>query len=390
MRQVTQWISEGEVVSALTLADAIPALGAAFADEGNGRAVAMEKTMVSFAVGAGGAGGPGHGDRPGGAGHGTLHSLGAVLAEDQLVGTKTWAHTPGGADPVLLLFDAGDGSLVAVVEAFALGQLRTAGTAALATDCLARPDVTTLGVIGTGKQALPQVAAVCAVRPVREVRAFSRDPEKRKQFASVVESELEVECRAVESAAEAVSGAGVVTLVTRATEPVLTEVMVEPGMHINAVGAIDLERCEFEPAILARCAMVVTDSIAQVKNLSSEFREFYGSGARDWSGVRCLGEVVALGVGAAGHRTSAGAARTGAHPGAAHPGAARTSPDDVTLFKGMGSGLEDLALGSAVLRRIRGPSRPGDVAEVQRAGRARPVLKADAHVEQAQTETRLV
>jgi alanine dehydrogenase len=321
----TQWISEADVVSALSLPDAIAALREAFTAEGAGDAVAMEKTMVSFSR------------------HGTLHALGAALEGERLVGTKTWAHTPGGADPVLLLFDADDGSLLAVVEAFALGQLRTAATVALATDCLAVPDADVLAVIGTGKQALPQVAAVCGVRPVAEVRAYSRDAENRKRFASAVEAALGVSCRAADSVGDAVAGAGVITLITRATEPVLAGTMVGPGTHVNAVGAIDLERREFEPSLLGRCGMVVTDSVAQVKNLSSEFRQFYGSGPGRWSSVLSLGEVVAGGLG-------------------------RHGPGELTLFKGMGSGVEDMALGYAVLRH-GGLGFP-----VIRGGRAQPVL----------------
>jgi gentisate 1,2-dioxygenase len=79
------------------------------------------------------------------------------------VATKTWAHTPGGADPCLLLFDEDTGELRAVIEAFVLGQLRTAGTVALATDLLARPDARRLAVIGPGKQALAQAAAVLQI-----------------------------------------------------------------------------------------------------------------------------------------------------------------------------------------------------------------------------------
>ncbi len=326
--EATLWISEADVTSALSLEDAIAALADGFGEEGRGRAIPMEKTMISF------------GD------HGTLHALGAVLEDEQLVGTKTWAHTPGGADPVLLVFDANNGSLVAVVEAFALGQLRTAGTAALATDRLARANAARLGIIGTGKQAVAQVAAVCAVRPIAEVRAYSRDAERRAGFASSVEVELGVECRAVTSAQAAVEGADVVTLITRATEPVLSAAMVEPGVHINAVGAIDLQRREFEPSLLGGCSLVVTDSIAQVKNLSSEFREFYGGDARHWAAVRSLGEVVDHGM-------------------------TRSGPEDVTLFKGMGSGLEDIALGREVLRRLR--DRQGNV-KVERRGRAKPAL----------------
>src|SRR5579875_1986745 len=120
MPDATLWICEADVVAVLDLPAAIAVLAAAFAAESDGCAVPLDKTMASFA------------------GHGTLHALGG--AAGNLAGVKAWAHTPGGADPVLLLFDASTGRIAAVTEAFALGQLRTAGTAGLATDRLARPD----------------------------------------------------------------------------------------------------------------------------------------------------------------------------------------------------------------------------------------------------------
>ena len=320
----TQWVSEDEVVSALSLGDAIEALTGGFAAEGAGRAAALEKTMLSFD------------------GHSTLHALGAAFTDEQLVGTKTWAHTKGGADPALLLFDTQTGALRAVVEAFALGQLRTAGTAALATDLLANADASRMAIIGTGKQSMAQVAAVAHVRRIDEVRAYSRDPDRRADFARRVADELGIPCRPSASTEEAVDGAQVVTLVTRATVPVLTEQMLAPGVHINAVGAIDLARREFEPAILARCASVVTDSLPQARSLSSELREFYGPDPAAWEAVRPLGEVVLAG------RTP-------------------REPEHITLFKGMGSGVEDVALGAAILSRLG----PQETVTIQRLGRAR-------------------
>lgn len=325
---MTQWISERDVASVLDLAGAVEALRRGFGEEGTGSASALEKTML------------GYGD------HATLHALGAASVEAGLAGTKVWTHTPGGADPVLLLFDVRNGGVVAVIEAFALGQLRTAGTAALATDLLARSDASVAAVIGTGKQALPQVAAVALVRPVREVRAYSRDASRRTAFAKRVTEELGLVCHPAGSAREAVEGADVVTLVTRATEPVLTDEMVVPGVHVNAIGAIDLQRRELEPSILGRCSSVVTDNLSQTQNLSSELREFYGGGTGGgWGAVRTLAQVVA---GAPAERDPAG----------------------ITLFKGMGSGVEDLALGVAVLQRVTTPS-----ATIQRTGRAEPRLR---------------
>lgn len=337
-----QWISEHDVVSLIELSDAVDALRRGFLDEGMGRASALEKTML------------GYGD------HATLHALGAASVEAGLAGTKVWTHTPGGADPLLLLFDVGTGALSAVVEAFALGQLRTAGTAALATDILARPDATVAAVIGTGRQALPQVAAVALVRNIEEVRVFSRDATRRLAFAKRVHDDLGLECRPAASATEAVDGADVVTLVTRATEPVLTDAMVVEGVHVNAVGAIDLERREFEPSILGRCSTVVTDSLSQTRSFSSEFREFCGSGTGPgrWDLVQTMGQLVAR---ADGPREQHG----------------------ITLFKGMGSGIEDLALGVAVLERVSAPGSTVRGTTFGRTGRATPRLarRAVASVE---------
>ncbi len=326
MADATRWVSEQEVVSLLGLGAAVSALRRGFAAEGAGTAKALEKTLLSFD------------------GHSTLHALGAAFSEDHVVGTKSWAHTPGGADPALLLFDTRTGNLRAVVEAFALGQLRTAGTAALATDLLARADATRMALIGTGKQALAQVAAVAHVRPITEVLVHSRDATRRSEFALRITDELGIACRPVATTGEAVDGADIVTLVTRATEPVLTSGMIEAGVHVNAVGAIDLARREFEPEILARCASVVTDSLPQARNFSSELRAFYGSDEAAWDAVRPLGAVVL-----------------------AENFRARDS-SAVTLFKGMGSGVEDVALGVAILA---GLGEQGSAISVHRGGRAR-------------------
>lgn len=358
MPDPTMWIGEADVASVLDLSGAIAVLADGFAAEAAGSAVAMDKTMATF-------------DAPGvaghGSGHGTLHALGA--AAGGLAGAKVWAHTPGGADPLLVLFDSATGRIVAAAEAFALGQLRTAATAGLATDLLARPDAGTLAIIGTGKQALPQVAAVAAVRPIGQVRAFSPNVDRREAFAARVREQLGLRCTAAASAAEAVDGADVVTLVTRATEPVLTAAMVRPGMHVNAVGAIDLARREFEPAILRR-ATVVTDSPGQARRLSAELREFFGSGAVGSAPARGDDPAVPSGDGTDGGWNRVRSLGDVVREGPGHPG-----PWEITLFKGMGSGIADVAIGAAVLARV---TEAGRGTPVTRFGRAAPALTTPA------------
>jgi ornithine cyclodeaminase len=301
------WISEADVVRLIDMKGTIAALDRGLALEASGKAENMVKTHAIWG------------------GHHTLHAIGATFADEGFVGTKTWAHA-NGATPLLILFDSHNGSLKAIIEAFALGQLRTGGISGLATKYLAAEGADDMALIGTGKQALTQLAAVAAVRKLRRVRAFSRDAAKCTEFAALAAKTFGLNVEPAKSVAEAANGAAIVTLVTRATAPILNSSMVGRGTHVNAVGAITPERAEFEPALLDRCAAVVVDSVPQVKNLSREFGEYYGGDDAKWRAVRPLSAVVAEGK--------------GRPPGA-----------DLTLFKAMGMGISDLALGIEVLRR---------------------------------------
>src|SRR5262245_65228560 len=107
------WLREGDVVATVDLLDAVDAVEGALRAQAAGQAHTMEKTHVAW-----------------GGGH-TLHAIGAVDEHAGVVATKTWAHTGGGATPLVVMWDAHDGALIAVVEAFALGQLRTGAVSGL-------------------------------------------------------------------------------------------------------------------------------------------------------------------------------------------------------------------------------------------------------------------
>ncbi|WP_176611371.1 ornithine cyclodeaminase family protein [Actinomadura sp. WMMB 499] len=319
-------LTEAEIAATLDIGTAIRAIEEGLRQQGRGDAHVMEKTHVAW-DGA------------------TLHAVGGVLADEGLAGTKTWAHTPGGAAPYLLLFDAADGSLRALIEAFALGQLRTAAVCGVATAALADPGADELAVVGAGEQALTQVAAVAAVRPVRRVRVFSRDERKATDFCAHIADRLGIAAGACGSVADTVRDAPIITLATRATSPFLAPGLPPPGAHINAIGAITPERIEFEPALLQRCSVVVADSIDQASRLSAEFRAFYGPDPRAWSRVERLADLV-----------------LGDRP--------RPQGADLTLFKALGVGLFDLVLGAYCLRH----------AEISGLGTALPAAPARADV----------
>jgi len=310
------WITETDVTGALSLPEAIGALEATLALEAAGTARNMAKTHQIWG------------------GHHTLHAIGAVVEGANVVGTKTWAHTAGGATPLVTLWNSDTGRLEAIIEAFALGQMRTGAISGVATARMAAADADDLAIIGTGKQALPQVAAVAAVRPLKRIRVFSPTPDNRRAFMARLEklfpAVMLTEAISVE---EAVKDAPIITIVTRAREPVLTANMIAQGAHLNAVGAITPEREEFTQDVFARVSAIAVDMVESVKTLSAEFQKRFGKS--DWSAVRPLSELVAA-------------------------KATRPKDADVTLFKAMGMGLSDLALGIEIVKRVRanGGGRP--------------------------------
>jgi alanine dehydrogenase len=301
------WLTEADAAALVSLPDAIDAVERVLASEG-ALARSMAKTYSAW-VG------------------GTLHALGGVAPELGLAGTKTWVHA-GGAEPLLLLWDTASGRLRAVVEAFALGQLRTAAVSAVATRWLARPDADALAIVGTGKQAFAQVAAVAAVRAIREVRVFSPTAAHRKAFVERL-SGAGFGFAAVEAAsvAEAVDGAAIVTTATRARAPFLERSMLAEGAHVNAIGAITPERSELAADVAPGASRVVADLPDDARRLSGELAAC--------ASIASLSAVVAR----------------------REP---RSPRESATVFKAVGLGLADVAIAAAVLARAaaRGAGRP--------------------------------
>ncbi|RQW41788.1 ornithine cyclodeaminase family protein [Novosphingobium sp. LASN5T] len=317
------WISEADVVSLMSLPEAIDALRDGLREEAAGRAANMVKTHATWDNGS------------------TLHAIGAVFEGWGVVGTKTWAHTAGGAMPLLILIDAQDGAVLAIIEAFALGQMRTGGISGLGADVMARADARRMAIVGAGKQSLAQVAAVAAVRPLDRVTVWSPTAANREALAARIEEILRIEAIATATLDEALDGADVVTLATRARTPFLTRDALPRGVHINAVGAITPERAEFEPALLERAGVLAADSVPQVRKLSREFIEALGDDEGAWARLRPLSALVAAST-------------------------TRPADADLTVFKAMGMGISDLSLGIAVLKRARAAGLGRPLPEVKR------------------------
>lgn len=310
------WLTEHDVAEVMTISAAIEAVGTGLRLEAAGQATPLTKTMAV---------------RDGR----SLHALGAAVPGWGVSGAKVWSHTPGGAAPVVLLVDYDDGRVRAVIEAFALGQLRTSATSAIGTAQLAHPGADELAIIGTGKQSFAQVAGVAAVRPLRRVRVWGRRADAAAALAARITAELGIDAQVSQEIGKAVSGVPIVTVITRARQPLITGDMLAPGTHVNAVGAILPGAAELDASVLARCSLVTADSVAQARGSSAELREFFGDSDERWAQVQPLSAVVAAGLG-------------------------RPDGADLTLLKPMGIGLADVSIGVRCLElaTARGLGRP--------------------------------
>ena len=141
---------------------------------------------------------------------GTLAVMGGALVYDGLLGAKTYTVFEGNQSFQVSLFDASTGSLLLYTQANRLGQLRTGATTGIAVKYLSKPDATTVGIIGTGNQAPTQLEAVCKVRGIKRVKAYSRRPDRRDAFARSMTDALGIEVSSAASNQEAVNGSDIV------------------------------------------------------------------------------------------------------------------------------------------------------------------------------------
>jgi alanine dehydrogenase len=258
--------------------------------------------------------------------NGAFNLMGAAWGASEIFGLKNYFSGTGGRFQVLL-YSSRDGALKAMLEADHLGRMRTGAASGLAAKLLANPEARVLGVIGAGRQALTQVAGVCAVRKIEIVRVFARTAEHRDSLAKQIERTVGVAAEPATSAEAAVSDAHIVATVTTSVEPVLRANWLKSGVHVNAVGAVAAERREIDAETVLRATVRATDQLAQARIEAGEYRDLVAADRLKWQDVIELGDILTEKV----------------------PG--RRSPADITLFKSLGMALEDIAFANLVVRR---------------------------------------
>lgn len=280
----------------------------AFVELGHGRATNLPRTRIHQK-------------------HGGLNLMAAGLPAFGVIGFKAYTWFTSGSKFLVNLYHSETGELLAIIEADRMGQMRTGAASGLATKWMAREEAASVGIFGTGYQAQTQLQAVCSVRKIKRVRAYSRKTERRQAFCKSMEAELEIEVQPVADARSVVEGSDILITATTATEPIFDGDWVGEGTHLNVIGGNSPIRSEVDTTTVLRSSQIVVDSLDQAKVEAGEFLKCVERGLMYWEKVKELSSIV-----------------IGRSKG-------RTTEEEITLFKSLGIALEDLAVGATVYER---------------------------------------
>jgi alanine dehydrogenase len=300
-------LTHEQVKSLVGMSDAIECMERVFREEGEGHSVVPPRLNMKT-------------------GRGWLRVGPAALEASGWMGFKAMNLVPGaGVRYQVHLYEIASGALLAIMDAQHLTTLRTGATSAVATRRLARPGAAVVALLGSGVEARAQLEAMQADGKVGSARIFSPTAANRERLAAEFRERFGMKVVAVGSAEEAVAGADLILAAVKSTAPVLSGQWLRPGSHINSVGTARRDQREIDADTFARCARIVVDTKEGVFGEAGD-----AFAAREHIRMEDVHELARL--------------VTGEVPG-------RGSDAEITLFKSVGTGLQDIAIAALIYRR---------------------------------------
>ena len=239
-------------------------------------------------------------------------------------------HGVATVSALYVLLDGATGHPRALIDGEALTLRRTAAASALAAGYLARKDSATLLIMGTGALAPHMARAHCALRQVGKLLLWGRSTERALALAAQLREEG-LPAQALADLAQGLAQADIVSCATTAMEPIVRGALLRPGAHVDLVGGFTPQMREGDDELIARSEVFV-DTYAGALAEAGDLVQPLANGVLTRERVRAeLAELI-----------------TGAHPG-------RRSAQEITLFKSVGTALEDLCAACLVLERSAAP-----------------------------------
>jgi ornithine cyclodeaminase/alanine dehydrogenase-like protein (mu-crystallin family) len=261
--------------------------------------------------------------------HTMLHVLPAAAKTLGVIGFKAYITTRTGTRFHVTIYDGKTGEMLSIMQADLLGQMRTGAASAVATKYLARKDASTAGIFGSGKQARTQLLGVSRVRKLARAVVYSPNAERRSAFAQEMSQQCGFEVAAAAVPENAAKDLDIICTATTSREPVLHGEWLSPGQHLNIAGSNFLAKTEIDIEVIKRANLVAIDSKDQGRMEAGDLVAALEQGVLEWIDVAELGRIVAT--------RSAG----------------RQSPQDITLFKSLGIGLEDIAVAHKIYQAAK-------------------------------------
>lgn len=319
-------LTHEDVCASVSMPDAVEAMERAFTEQGDGFVTQPQRLNLK-------------------AGKGWLRLGPAVMERSGWMGFKAMNLAAGqGLRYQIHLYRIEDGELLAVMDAQHITTLRTGGTSAVATRRLAAGQPGSVAVLGSGGEARAQAEAMHAIGLASDMRIYSRTPDNRRRLADELASRFGIPVTAVDTARAAVEGASVVVAAVKSSETVLSGEWLANGAHVNSVGTARPDQREIDPGTFQRAGVVVVDTREGVFGEAGD-----ALAARDVMQPENAHELADLVAGRA--------------PGRADPG-------QLTLFKSVGTALQDVALAATVYEQARERGLGRDVGTF-------PMLKAN-------------
>ncbi len=311
----TMLLASDEVRGLIKMKEVIDTVERAFKEYGQGNAQMPPKTYLDF---------PEY--------KGDLRVMPAYLPLQKIAGVKIVNVHPENSKKALptvmamiVLDDPETGYPLAVLAGTDITAARTGAAAAVATKYLSRKDSETLGLVGAGVQARAQLKAIMQVRRIRKVTVADASLPAAQRFAREMKEDTGLEILAT-TEIEKAAKCDIVSTTTPVRTPIVLDNWIQPGTHINAIGADAKGKEELEPAIMKR-ARVFVDDWAQASH-SGEINVPFSNGfitKEDITGS--LGELVAGKI------------------------EGRTDNGQVTVFDSTGLAIQDIATAKLVYGR---------------------------------------
>ncbi len=269
----------------------------------------------------------------------------ALIHKSGLMGYKVFhGAIEWGVRYLIVIYSQENGELLAMMDAHYLTAARTGAATGVATKHMARRDTPHVAVIGSGLEARTNLLGVAAVRRIKRITVYSPNPERRAAFARRMAAELGIEAAAVDTPEACVRHADIVVVATnttgRAASIAYQGKWSEPGMHINAIGSTMIRLREIDPDTFGNAGRIVVDSRHQVENESGDVVAAVKENKFPPERVFEMKDVI----------------------GGAVPG--RADDREITLFKSVGTAIQDVMAGFVVYEEAVRTGRGRDVGEL--------------------------